>query len=221
MSGFLVLLRRELAMAWGRGGGPAVALAFNASAVTLLPLASGGSLDKLKLLAPGFSWVALALASLLSLERLFERDYEDGALDLLALGPAPLELVAVAKCLAQWLCTGAPLAVFAPIAATALGADMKLIPLTFVCALVGGLGFAFVGGVGAAVSLGARAGGVLIAVIVLPLFTPLAIFGGGAITSLAMGLDWRAGLLFLSAYSLFFVAIGPFAMAWACRNALS
>lgn len=221
MSGFGVLLKRELALAWNRGGGPAVALAFNIGAVTLLPLASGGSLDKLKLLAPGFSWVALALASLLSLERLFERDYEDGALDLLALGPAPLELVAAAKCLAQWMCTGIPLAIFAPVAATALGADMALAPLTFVCALVGGLGFAFVGGVGAAVSLGARVGGVLIAVIVLPLFAPLAIFGGGSIASLAMGLDWRPGLLFLSAYSLLFVALGPFAMAWACRNALS
>ena len=221
MSGFGALFRRELAMAWNRGGGPAVALAFNACAVTLLPLAAGGGLDKLKLLAPGFSWVALALASLLSLERLFERDYEDGALDLLALGPAPLELVSLAKCLAQWICTGLPLAIFAPVASTALGADMALAPLTFVCAAIGGLGFAFVGGVGAAVSLGARAGGVLIAVIVLPLFTPLAIFGGGAIAGLSMGLDWTAGLLFLSAYSLFFVAIGPFAMAWACRNALS
>jgi heme exporter protein B len=221
MSGFGVLLKRELAMVWNRGGGPAVALAFNVSAVALLPLASGGSLDKLKLLAPGFSWVALALASLLSLERLFERDYEDGTLDLLALGPAPLELAAVAKCLAQWIGIGVPLAVFAPIASSALGADMRLIPLTFVCALIGGLGFAFVGGVGAAVSLGARTGGVLIAVVVLPLFTPLAIFGGGAIAGLAMGLDWRPGLLFLSAYSLFFLALGPFAMAAACRNALS
>ena len=209
MRGFATLLRRENALAWSGGGGPLMALAFNACAVTLLPLAAGASLDKLKLLAPGFSWVALALASLLSLERLFERDYDDGALDLLALGPLPLELVAAAKCLAQWLCTGLPLALFAPIAVTALGADPRLIPLTFV------------GGIGAAVSLGARAGGVLIAVIVLPLFTPLAIFGGGAIMGLAEGLDWTSGLLFLSAYSLVWVALGPFAMAWACRNALS
>ena len=221
MRGFAILLRREIALAWGRGGGPLIALAFNVCAVTLLPLAAGASLDKLRLLAPGFSWVALALASLLSLERLFERDYEDGALDLLALGAVPLELVAAAKCLAQWACTGLPLALFTPVAVTALGADPKLIPLTFVCAVIGGLGFAFVGGIGAAVSLGARSGGVLIAVIVLPLFTPLAIFGGGAIMGLANGLDWTAGLLFLSAYSLLWVALGPFAMAWACRNALS
>lgn len=221
MKGFGVLLRRELAMAWGRGGGPIVALAFYACAVTLLPLAAGAALERLKVVAPGSAWVALALASLLSLERLFERDYEDGALDLLALGPAPLEIVAFAKCLAQWICTGVPLAVFAPVAATALGAEPRLIPLTFLCALIGGLGFAFVGGIGAAVSLGTRAGGVLIAVIVLPLFTPLAIFGGGSIAGLAAGLGWTAGLLFLSAYSLVWVALGPFAMAWACRNALS
>ena len=221
MKGFAVLMRRELALAWGRGGGPIVALAFYASVVTLLPLAAGAAPGRLKLVAPGSAWVALALASLLSLERLFERDHEDGALELLALGPCPLELVAVAKCLAQWLCAGLPLAVFAPVAATALGAEARLIPLTFLCALVGGLGFAFVGGIGAAVSIGARAGGVLIAVIVLPLFAPLAIFGGGAIEAMADGLDGGPGLLFLTAYSLAAVALGPFAMAWACRNALS
>ena len=221
MKGLASLMRREIALAWGRGGGPLIALAFYAAAVTLLPLSSGASLDKLKLLAPGFSWVALALASLLSLERLFERDYEDGALDVLALGPQPLEVVSAVKCLAQWVCTGLPLAVFTPVATTALGADPRLIPLTFLCAVIGGLGFAFLGGVGAAVSLGTRAGGVLIAVIVLPLFTPLAIFGGGAIMGLATGLDWTSGLLFLSAFSLFFAALGPFAMAAACKNALS
>ena len=216
-----MLLKRELAMAWGRGGAPVVALAFYASMVTLLPLAAGAQPQKLAALAPGAAWLALALSSLLSLERLFERDYEDGALDLLALGPAPLELAAAAKCLAQWATNGLPLALFAPVAATALGADMRLAPLTFLCALVGGLGFAFVGGIGAAVSLGARAGGVLIAVIVLPLFAPLVIFGGGAIEAMASGLNWSAGLLFLSAYSLAAVALGPFAMAWACRVALS
>ena len=221
MNGFGVLLKRELAMAWNRGGGPAVALAFNAAAVTLLPLASGGALDKLKLLAPGFSWVALALASLLSLERLFERDYEDGALDLLTLGSAPLELVCAIKCLAQWLATGAPLAVMAPVVSSALGAPLSLAPLTFLCALVGGLGFAFTGGLGAALALGSRRGGLLITVIVLPLFTPPVIFGGGAVAALAGGLGWTSGFLFLCAYSLAAAALSPFAMAAACRNALS
>lgn len=221
MTGALVLLRRELALAWGRGGGPAAALAFYACVATLLPLAVGSSPQRLAAVAPGSAWLALALASLLSLERLFERDYEDGALDLLALGPAPLEIVSAIKCLAQWLSTGLPLALFTPIASTALGAAPRLIPLTFACALTGGLGFAFVGGIGAALSLGSRRGGVLIAVIVLPLFAPLAIFGGGCIAALAEGLNPGPGFLFLGAYSLGAVALGPFAMAAGCRNALS
>ena len=216
-----VLLRRELALAWGRGGGPLLACAFYACVAILLPLAAGPSPIRLAVVAPGSAWAALALASLLSLERLFERDFEDGALDLLTLAPAPLELVCAVKCLAQWLANGAPLAVLAPVVATALGADPRLAPLTFLCALIGGLGFAFTGGLGAALALGSRRGGLLVAVIVLPLFAPPVIFGGGAIDALASGLDWRSGLLLLGAYSLAAVGLAPIAMAAACRNALS
>jgi len=221
MSGFGVLLRRELALSWGRGGGPLLALAFYAATATLLPLAMGPEPARLAAIAPGSAWLALALASLLSLERLFERDYEDGALDLLALGPAPLELAAFAKCLAQWITAGAPLAVLAPVVAIALGAPPSLAPMIAVTALVGGIGFSFCGGIGAALSLGSRRGGVLIAVIVLPLFAPPVIFGAGAIDAYAAGLDWKTGLMLLSAYSLATLALGPFAMAAACRNALS
>ncbi len=221
MSALRALLGREVALAWGRGGGPIAAVAFYACVATLLPLAVGASPQRLAAVAPGSAWLALALASLLSLERLFERDYEDGALDLLALGPAPLEVAAAMKCLAQWIATGLPLALFAPVAATALGAEVRLIPLTFAAALLGGLGFAFVGGIGAALSLGSRRGGVLIAVIVLPLFAPPVIFGGGALDAMAMGLNGTPGFLLLAAYSLAAVALGPFAMAAACRNALS
>jgi heme exporter protein B len=221
VSAFAILLRRELALSWGRGGGPLLALAFYLAIATLLPLAIGAEPARLAAIAPGAAWIGLALASLLSLERLFERDYEDGALDLLALGPAPLELAALAKCLAQWITTGAPLALLAPVAAIALGAPVRLAPLIVTAALIGGIGFAFCGGIGAALSLGARRGGVLIAVIVLPLFAPPVIFGGGAIAAYAAGLEWRSGLLMLSAYSLACMALGPFAMAAACRNALS
>jgi heme exporter protein B len=198
-----------------------MALAFYAGVATLLPLAVGAAPQRLAAVAPGSAWLALALASLLSLERLFERDYEDGALDLLALGPLPLEAVSALKCLAQWISTGLPLALFAPLAATMLGADVRLAPLTLACALLGGLGFSFVGGIGAALSLGSRRGGVLVAVIVLPLFAPLVIFGAGAIEAFADGLNWTPGFLLLGAYCLAAVALGPFAMAAACRNALS
>lgn len=221
MTGFLILLRRELALSWGGGGGPLLALSFYLAVATLLPLAIGSEPARLAAIAPGAAWIGLALASLLSLERLFERDYEDGALDLLALGPAPLELAAVAKCLAQWATTGAPLALLAPIAAISLGASPALAPLIFACALVGGIGFSFCGGIGATLALGSRRGGMLIAVIVLPLFAAPVIFGGGAIAAFAAGLPWTTGFLLLAAYSLAMAALGPFAMAAACRNALS
>ena len=221
MNGLGVLFRRELALSWGRGGGPLLALAFYAAMTTLLPLATGAEPARLAAVAPGVAWMVLAVASLLSLERLFERDYEDGALDILALGPAPLEAAALAKCLAQWITTGAPLALIAPVAAIALGAPTSLAPLIILTALIGGIGFSFCGGIGAALSLGSRRGGVLIAVIVLPLFTPPVIFGAGTLEAFAAGLDWKTGLMLLSAYSLAALALGPFAMAAACRNALS
>jgi heme exporter protein B len=215
-----VLFRRELALAWSGGGGPLLACAFYAGAATLMALALGPAPERLAAAASGSAWLALALSSLLSLERLFERDFEDGALDLLALGPAPLELTCAAKCLSQWVATSLPLAVMAPVVAIALGAPPALAPLVFAAALIGGLGFAFTGGMGAALALASRRGGLLITVIVLPLFAPPAIFGGAAIDALASGLDWRTGLLFLSAWSLAAVALGPIAMAAAVRNAL-
>jgi heme exporter protein B len=221
MSRLSALLGREMALAWGRGGGPLVTVGFYAGVATLLPLAIGPEASRLAAVAPGAAWVALALASLLSLERLFERDYEDGALDLLALSPVPLELTCAAKCLGQWIATGAPLALAAPVAAIALGAEPTLAPLIFACALAGGLAFAFMGGIGAALSLGARRGGLLTAVIVLPLFVPPVIFGGGALAAYAAHLPWKAGFALLAAYAAAAVALGPLAMAAACRNALS
>ncbi len=219
-SPLIALFRRELSLAWGRGGGPLNALAFYAGVATLLPLAAGPEPRILTAVAPGAAFTALALASLLSLERLFERDFEDGALDLLALGSPALEAVAAVKCLAQWIANGAPLALLAPVIATALGASPNLAPLMILTALLAGLGMAFVGGIGAALALGAKRGGVLVAVIVLPLYAPLVVFGAGALDAFAAGLPWTPPLLFLTAYSLGAAALTPFAMAAACRNAL-
>ena len=215
------LLAREIGLAWGRGGGPLVTVGFYAGVATLLPLAIGPEPERLAAIATGAAWVALALASLLSLDRLFERDFEDGALDLLALASTPLEASCLIKCLGQWLATGAPLALAAPVAAVALGAPVNLAPLIVVCALMGGLAFAFVGGVGAALSLGARRGGLLTAVIVLPLFVPPVIFGGGVLDAFATGRPWLGGLALLASYAAAALALGPLAMAAACRNALS
>jgi heme exporter protein B len=221
MSAAMRLFVREAALAWGRGGGALVTVGFYLGVATLLPLAIGPEPERLAAVAPGVAWVALALAALLGLDRVFERDFEDGSLDLLTLAPLPLEIACAVKCLGHWVATGAPLALAAPAAAIALGAPPSLAPLVFACALAGGLAFAFTGGVGAALSLGARRGGLLTAVIVLPLFAPPVIFGGGALDAFAAGLPWKAGLALLGAYAAAAVALGPIAMAAACRNALS
>jgi len=215
------LFRRELALAWSGGGGPLLALGFYAAVTTLTPFAIGPSQQRLAAIAVGLAWIALALASLLSLDRLFERDFEDGALDLLMLGPAPIEAVAAMKCLAHWTTAGAPLALAAPLAAVALGAPSHLAPLILATAAIGGLAFSFVGGLGAALALGSRRGGLLIAVIVLPLLTPPVIFGGGALDAFAAGLPWTGAFLMLAAYALAAMALSPFFAAAACRNAVS
>jgi heme exporter protein B len=220
MNAAAVLMRRELALAWGRGGGALLAASFLAAASVMLPLSLGPAPAGLARVAGGVTWVVLALASLLSLERLFERDYEDGALDLLALGPLPLEAVAAIKCAAHWAVVGAPLAVVAPLAAVALGAQPNAAPLIALTAALGGLAFAFLGGTGAALALASRRGGLLIAVVVLPLLTPPVIFGGAAIDQFQAHLDWTTPAALLAAYALAAAALTPFAMAGACRNVL-
>lgn len=220
MNRILALLRRELALTSMGGGGALMSLGFYAASVTLVPLSSGAALDRLPPLAIGIAWVGLTLSSLLSLERLFDRDLEDGTLDQLSLGRVPLELVCLIKCLAQWLGTGLPLALAAPVAAVALGAPPAIIPLLALTSLAGSLAFCFLGGLGASLALGSRRGGVLIAVIVLPLDIPPVIFGASAVQALASGMPWSGGLVFLLAYTAFAVALAPVAMAAACRNAL-
>lgn len=220
MTALVILWRRELALAWAGGGGPLLACGFFLTLTVLVPLTVGAAPQALTPLSGGVAWLALALASTLSLERLFERDHEDGALDLIALGPAPLELVVLAKAKAQWLAVGLPLALTAPVAAIALGLPVGLAPLAAATALVGALGFALTGALGAALALGSRRGGLLIAVVVLPLYIPPVVFGAGALARAAQGADpWPAAAL-LGAYVLFAGAITPVAGAAAIRNAL-
>jgi len=215
----LILWRREVALAWSGGGGPLLACGFFLCLTVLVPLAAGGDPADLRPVAGGIAWLALALSSILSLERLFERDHEDGSLDLLTLGPVPLELVVLAKAKAQWLAVGVPLAITAPLAAVTLGLPPTLAPLVSLSALVGSLGFALTGALGAALALGARRGGLLIAVVVLPLFIPPVVFGAGALERASNGLDPAPALAFLAAYVLFASVVTPFAAAAAIRNA--
>ena len=219
MRALILLWRREVALAWSGGGGPLLACGFFLCLTVLVPLAAGGDPAGLKPVAGGIAWLALALSSILSLERLFERDYEDGALDLLTLGPVPLELVVLIKAKAQWLAVGVPLAITAPLAAITLGLSPGLAPLVGLSALIGSLGFALTGALGAALALGARRGGLLIAVVVLPLFIPPVVFGAGALERASNGLDPAPALAFLAAYVLVATVVTPFAAAAAIRNA--
>ena len=219
MRALIHLWRREVALAWSGGGGPLLACGFFLCLTVLVPLAAGGDPAGLKPVAGGIAWLALALSSILSLERLFERDHEDGALDLITLGPVPLELVVLAKAKAQWLAVGVPLAITAPLAAITLGLPPGLAPLVGLSALIGSLGFALTGALGAALALGARRGGLLIAVVVLPLFIPPVVFGAGALERASNGLDPAPALAFLAAYVLFATVVTPFAAAAAIRNA--
>jgi len=219
MKGLMTLYRRELSLAWSGGGGPLLACGFFLCLTALIPLAAGGDPAGLKPIAGGIAWLALALSSILSLERLFERDLEDGALDLIALGPVPLELVVLTKAKAQWLAVGVPLALTAPVAAITLGLPPSMAPLVLLSALIGSLGFALTGALGAALALGSRRGGLLIAVVVLPLFIPPVVFGAGALERAVNGLDPLPALAFLGAWILFAAVITPFAGAAAVRNA--
>ena len=219
MRALLILWRRELALAWAGGGGPLLACGFFLCLTVLVPLATGGDPTELRPMAGAIAWLALALASTLSLERLFERDHEDGALDLIALGGPPLELVVLAKAKAQWLAVGGPLAVVAPVAAIALGLPAALTPLVGLTALIGGLGFAFTGALGAALSLGSRRGGLLIAVVVLPLYIPPVVFGSGALERAASGLSPAPAVALLVAYVLFAAVVAALGGAAAIRNA--
>lgn len=220
MRALLILWRRELALAWGGGGGPLLACGLLLGLAALAPLSAGPGAS-LKAAAGGIAWPALALASILSLERLFERDFEDGALDLIAGGPMPLELLVLAKAKAQWLAVGVPLALTAPVAAMALGTEPAHASLVLLTALLGGLAFALVGALGAALALGSRRGGLLIAMVVLPLFTPPVVFGAGALSRVEIGVTPWPAVLLLGAYTLFAAVVAPIAGAAAVKNALS
>jgi heme exporter protein B len=210
------VFRRDLALAWGAGGGAAAPLGFFAGATVLLPLAIGAGPDLLRVAGPPLLWVTAALAALMVLERLFQADLEDGGLDQLLLSPAPLELLVAAKGFALWLAIGAPLALIAMPLALMLQAPPLAAPLIALALALGMAGFIGMGLVGAALAAGVRRGGVLIAVLVLPLFAPLIIFGAAGAAALAAGEASEAFLL-LAGIALGAIALGPIAAAAALR----
>lgn len=218
MNGFMTLLKRDLALAVREGGALGTALGFYLIVVTLMPLGLGPDLNLLTRIAPGILWVALLLAALLSLPRIFEADHDDGSLDILTLGGLPLELAATAKALAHWISTGIPLALMAPVLGILLNLEARAYPLVVATMLAGTPAISFLGAIGAALTLRAQRGGLLLALLVLPLYVPTLIFGISAISSALLSPDgFLASFLILCAISLVSVALAPFAAAAALR----
>lgn len=219
MTGFLALLRRDLRLVWRRPGDVGVVLAFFVVAVVLFPLGIGPETNVLARIAAGVLWCAALFAALLSLERLFAADYEDGTLDLLLLAPWPLELAALAKCLAHWIVTGLPLSLLAPFLGVAFGLDAESLLVLAVTLLVGTPALSLTGGLAAALTLGARKSGALLALLALPLCVPTLIFGAGAAEAMAVGDGIVTHVAILAALALVALATMPWAIAAALRQA--
>ena len=220
MAAFAAILRRDLRLALRQGGDAGLVLGFFVLSIVLFPLGVGPEPAVLQRITAGIVWVAALFAALLSLDRLFQADYEDGGLDLLALAPLPLELVVLAKCAANWLATGLPLALASPLLGLVLGLAAPTMPVLFASLLIGTPGLSLIGSMAAALTLGARRQGVLLALLVLPLYVPSLVFGAAAIAARADGGAARPHLLLLGAISLLALALAPWASAAALRQAL-
>lgn len=216
MTAFLALIGRDIRLAARAGGGAMLALAFFATVAALVPFGVGADLHLLGRIAGGVLWVAAVLAALLSLDRLFQSDFEDGSLDLVALGPLSLEAVALAKTLAHWLATGLPLTLLSPVLAVLFNLPQRgYLPLVASLAL-GTPALSAIGAIGAGLTLSVRRGGLILPLLVLPLIAPCVIFGAGAVLAALDGLANGASPL-LAAFSLAAVLLSPFATAAAVR----
>lgn len=214
------LLARELALALRSGGGAGLGVAFFLIVELLVSLGVGPDPARLATVAAGSLWTGALLACLLSLDRLFQADAEDGTLDALLLAPLPLEAVVGVKALAHWLTTGLPLVVVAPLLAVALNLPAPAMPWLVASLAVGTPALSLIGAVGAALTVGIRRGGLLLSILVLPLYVPTLIFGARTVADAATPSGGLDAFLPLAGLTLFVVALAPFAAARALRLAL-
>lgn len=211
------ILLRETRIALRAGGGTGLGLAFFLAMVLLSALGLGKNPELLAAAAPGTLWLGALLAGLLSLDRMFQADWEDGALDGLALAPLPLPGLVLVKLVAHWFATGLPLVALSPVMALMLGLPGTVWPVMLASLAIGTLGLSAMGAVGAALTLGVRRGGLLLSLLVMPLYVPGLIFGVRAITTAMTGEDPIPALALLSATSLGSLALAPWASAAALR----
>jgi heme exporter protein B len=220
-SAFFALLRRDLVIAFRRRSEMVNPLLFFVLVTSLFPLGVGSQPKLLALMAPGVVWVAALLAALLSLDTIFRSDFEDGTLEQLLLSAQPVSVLVIAKVLAHWLITGLPLLVMAPVLATFLGLPSQAVGTLVWSLLFGTPALSLIGAIGVALTVGLRKGGVILSLLVLPLYVPILIFGAGAVGNAAMGIDATAQMYIMAAFLVFSLTLSPIATAAALRVSLS
>ena len=220
VSMFRWIVARDLMLAWRRRSDVLSTLFFFVIVASLFPLGIGPETQLLRAIAPGVVWVAALLASMLSLGRLFANDYQDGALEQLLLTPQPLYLVVAGKTLAHWLVSEVPLVLIAPLIGLQFSLDPQALLILFVSLLLGTPILSLIGSIGAALTLGLRGGGVLIALLILPLYVPVLIFGAGAVDASINGISPSANLYLLSALTVLSLVFAPWATSAALRISL-
>ncbi|HEY1044703.1 MAG TPA: heme exporter protein CcmB [Telluria sp.] len=220
LSAFACLVRRDLMLAWRRRADVAGTLVFFLVVASLFPLAVGPEPALLRTMGAGVVWIAALLASMLALGRLFEPDHADGTLEQLLLSPVPLALLVLAKVAAHWLVSGLPLVLLAPVLALQYDLPSGSGPVLAASLLLGTPVLGFIGAMAAALTLGVRGGGVLIGLIVLPLYIPVLIFGTAAAGAVASGMDAGPYLMLLGAMLAAAVALAPWATAAGLRIAM-
>ena len=220
MNRFAEIVRRDVRLALRQGSDSIMVVTFFVLTVVLFPFGIGPEANILERVAPGVLLVTALLASMLSLDRLFQADYEDGSLELLVLTPTPLEVVVAAKVTAHWLTTGLPLLAAAPVLAVLLNLNSDGFSTLMMTMLIGTPVLSLIGAIGAALVLGARRGGVLLSLLILPLYVPVLIFSVGAIDAAIQGLPTKAYLLILGRMLVATLPLAPWAASAALRQAL-
>jgi len=211
------IIYRDLLLAWRRRSDVATTVLFFVIVVSLFPLGIGAEPNLLRAIAPGVIWVAALLACMLSLARMFESDHADGTLDGMLLAAAPLGTIVIARVFAHWVVSGLPLVVLAPVLALQFDLDQSLLGVLVLSLLLGTPVLSLIGAIGAALTLGLRGGGVLLALLVLPLYVPVLIIGAGALDAAASGQSAHAHFLLLAALLVLAGAFAPWAVSAALR----
>ncbi len=217
IAAFRFMVVRDLTLAMRRRTDVFTTLFFFIIAVTLFPLGVGPEMELLRTMAPGVIWVAALLASMLSLSTLFASDFEDGTLEQMVIAPYPLSVLVLAKLFAHWLLTGVPLALLSPLLGMQLGLSADTIQILVITLLLGTPVLSLIGSIGAALTLGVRGGGILLSLLVLPLFIPVLIFGAGAVEAYSAGISIDGHLSLLGAFLVASIVFAPLATSVALR----